>query len=278
MKKRLDDLYQRLNRREYVYPDPLAAIYRFEDIADREIAALVASSLAYGRVQQIIRSLETVFEILSSPAAYLLGSTREAIAHDFARFKHRWTTGPEMASLLWGLGEIIREYGSLESCFMEGLKEDEADVTGALTAFVGIVHYNMDYERGRLLPRPSRGSACKRLHLFLRWVVREDDVDPGGWRKVPKAKLIVPLDVHMHRISRRLGMTKRNQADLRTAREITAAFRKFSPDDPVRYDFSLTRLGIRDDMSPDDFFVDDFIKKSLPRCLRDAQIEDETLH
>ncbi|GBE14716.1 MAG TPA: TIGR02757 family protein [Proteobacteria bacterium] len=255
MKKRLDALYGRLNRREYVYPDPLATIYRFEDIADREIAALVASSLAYGRVQQIIRSLETVFGVISSPAAYVLGSTREAITHDFAGFKHRWTTGREMASLLWGLGEIIRQYGSLESCFMDGVKPEDTDLTGALTAFVGKVRYNMDCEDGRLLPCPSRGSACKRLHLFLRWMVREDDVDPGGWRNIPRTMLMVPLDVHMHRICRGLGMTKRNQADLRTTVEVTSAFRKISPDDPVRYDFSLTRLGIRDDMSFEDFFL-----------------------
>ena len=252
MKTRLDDLYRRLNRREYVYPDPLATIYGFDDIADREIAALIASSLAYGRVRQILKSLEAVFEAMPSPASYVLESSRENMERDFAGFKHRWTSGSEMASLLWGIGGVVREYGSLESCFMEGVNAEDADLTGALNAFANKVRYNMDYEGSRILPCPSRGSACKRLHLFLRWMVREDDVDPGGWGKVPKSSLLVPLDVHMHRICRGLGMTERNQADLRTAREVTAAFRKISPDDPVRYDFSLTRLGIRQDMSFDE--------------------------
>jgi len=96
-----------------------------------------------------------------------------------------------------------------------------------------------------LLPRPERGSACKRLNLWLRWMVRRDAVDPGGWTGVSPAQLVVPLDVHMHRICRALGLTRREAADLRTAVEITDAFRSFAPDDPVRYDFALTRLGIR---------------------------------
>ncbi|MFC1474950.1 TIGR02757 family protein, partial [bacterium] len=95
-----------------------------------------------------------------------------------------------------------------------------------------------------LTPAPRRGSACKRMNLFLRWMVRRDDVDPGPWTDVPASKLVVPLDTHMHRISSGMGLTSRKQADLKTAIEITDAFRAISPEDPVRYDFALTRLGI----------------------------------
>ena len=104
-----------------------------------------------------------------------------------------------------------------------------------------------------LLPSPRAGSACKRHNLFLRWMVRSDAVDPGGWMDIPSAKLIVPVDVHMHRISLQIGLTKRKQANLRTALEITAAFRSIAPEDPVRYDFALTRLGIRNDTDPESF-------------------------
>ena len=107
--------------------------------------------------------------------------------------------------------------------------------------------------RAGLLPSPSAGSACKRLNLFLRWMVRQDNVDPGGWDSVSPAKLIIPLDTHMHRIGRRLGLTPRRQADLRTAIEITEGFRGICPSDPVRYDFALTRLGIRRDEGVEDF-------------------------
>ena len=99
-----------------------------------------------------------------------------------------------------------------------------------------------------LLPCPEKGSACKRFHLFLRWMVRNDAVDPGGWDGISASKLIVPLDVHMHRICMRLGLTSRAQADLKTALEVTGRFRAIVPEDPVRYDFALTRIGIRNDI------------------------------
>jgi uncharacterized protein (TIGR02757 family) len=95
-----------------------------------------------------------------------------------------------------------------------------------------------------LLPLPERGSACKRLNLFLRWMVRRDEVDPGGWRRIPRSALVIPMDVHMHRIAVAFGLTTRRQADMRAAREVTEAFRVVSPEDPTRYDFALTRQGI----------------------------------
>jgi uncharacterized protein (TIGR02757 family) len=98
------------------------------------------------------------------------------------------------------------------------------------------------------LADPARGSACKRLHLFLRWMVRRDEVDPGGWESVARSKLVVPLDAHMYALARRLGLTGRGQADGRTALEVTAAFRAINAADPVKYDFALTRVGIRTEM------------------------------
>ncbi|MCD6487215.1 MAG: TIGR02757 family protein, partial [Syntrophobacterales bacterium] len=104
-----------------------------------------------------------------------------------------------------------------------------------------------NYRGNSLLPSPAKGSACKRLNLFLRWMVRHDDVDPGGWDDISSSKLIIPLDTHMHRICLALGITKRKQADMKTALEITRSFQVMAPHDPVRYDFALTRLGIRKD-------------------------------
>lgn len=103
---------------------------------------------------------------------------------------------------------------------------------------------------GHLIAIPCRGSACKRLHLFLRWMIRKDRVDPGGWEDIHPAGLIVPLDVHMHRICVNLGMTERKQPNLKTALEVTAAFKTVAPNDPVRYDFVLSRFGIRKDLDP----------------------------
>ena len=114
----------------------------------------------------------------------------------------------------------------------------------ALSAFADALIAAADGGCPSLVPHPAKGSACKRLHLYLRWMVRRDAVDPGGWNGVPTAKLIVPLDTHMHRIGLGLGLTARRQADMRTALEVTRGFARHAPHDPVRYDFALTRLPI----------------------------------
>ena len=150
--------------------------------------------------------------------------------------------------MLWGARCAIEKHGSLLGCFLAGWDEKESTVLPGLSAFVRAFPVNSGACWGGFLPSPVNGSACKRLNLFMRWMVRQDDVDPGGWARIPASKLIVPLDVHMHRISLGFGWTNRKQADLRTAVEVTQAFRKVAPEDPVRYDFALTRLGIRSDM------------------------------
>jgi len=251
---KLDSLYDRYNRPEFVDPDPLAEIYRYDDIRDREIAALVASSLAYGKARQIVRSLSTVFEVMPFPVRYLKDATRQTLEDDFSGFRHRWTSGDEVASLLWGIKVVIEEFGSLEACFTNGCSANDETVTRALSRFSGELHASSGIKKSSLLPDPRRGSACKRLNLFLRWLVRKDSVDPGGWSGISPSRLVVPLDTHMHRISRELGFTTRNQADMKTALEITRVFRLINPEDPVRYDFSLTRFGIRSDLEVEEFF------------------------
>jgi uncharacterized protein (TIGR02757 family) len=245
---RLSRLYATYNRREFVHPDPLELLYDYSDLPDRELVGLIASALAYGGVRQILKSVRSVLERMESPRQFLLRATRESLLAEFGSFKHRFTTGEELAIMLFGMKRVIERYGSLESCFLEGLSKEDETILPALTEFVREVSAVFQGRPRSLLPSPTKGSACKRLNLFLRWMVRRDDVDPGGWDHVPASKLIVPVDVHMHRISLRLGLTARKQANLRTACEVTAAFRVIEPNDPVRYDFALTRLGIRDDL------------------------------
>ncbi len=240
----LDDLYTRLNRREYVHPDPLEFLYRYDDPRDREIVGLLSASLAYGRVAQILKSVESVLRPMgSSPFDFVLAASEVAVARALRGFKHRFTGGDEIVRMLAGIKRIVTEYGSLEACFKAHLGPDDTTVLPALGRFVEVL--GCETACGSMfVPSPSRGSACKRLNLFLRWMVRRDDVDPGVWTGISPAMLIVPLDVHMHRIGRAMGLTARGQADMRTALEVTASFRKICADDPVRYDFSLTRLGI----------------------------------
>jgi len=244
-KPELDALYDRYNRREFVHPDPLEFLYLYADASDREVVGLAASVLAYGRVASILVSVQKVLDRLGpSPARRVDQASFPELAAELNGFRHRFASGEQVAALLAAAGRVRGRHGSLDACFAAHL--DGADtVEPALPGFCAELIDAADRPLGHLLPLPSRGSACKRLNLFLRWMVRSDAVDPGGWRCAPPSALLVPLDVHMHRVGLELGLTARRQADLRAALEITAAFRRIEPADPVRYDFALTRLGIR---------------------------------
>jgi uncharacterized protein (TIGR02757 family) len=176
-------------------------------------------------------------------------NSKTMLIDTFGDFKHRFTTGQELATMLYGVKRVVERHGSLYGCFAKGLKPEDETVLPALSLFVSDLSSVFNGRPRSLLPSPEAGSACKRLNLFLRWMVRKDKVDPGGWDRIPAAKLVVPVDLHMHKISLALGFTQRKQANLRTALEITSAFRAIAPEDPVRYDFCLTRLGIRDDLN-----------------------------
>ena len=250
MKETLEALYGRLNRREFVNPDPLIFLYAYDDVRDREIAGLIAACLAYGRVARILHSVGTVLSVMgASPTIYLRDASERRMGRDFANFTHRFAKGPQLTALLSGMGRVIRDFGSLNDCFRAGLDPHDKTTAPALGTFARhlVTRCASSSDPGHLMPCPEKGSACKRLHLYLRWMVRRDAVDPGGWHGISPARLLVPVDVHMFRMARKLGLTDRNQADLRAALEITDGFRKWSPEDPVRYDFSLTRLGLRKD-------------------------------
>lgn len=253
---RLERLYSVCNDPRYIHPDPLETILPFRRIEDREIAALLASSLAYGRVNQILKSIRRVLEIMGdSPRRYLETASPEQLERDFAGFKHRFHTGEDLAQLFRGVQRALERHGSLEKCFLSGFSSGDRTVLTASERFTEELCCFFPAGESTLLPSPKHGSACKRLHLMLRWLVRKDKVDPGGWDSIPARCLIVPLDTHMHRLARELGLTRRNAADRKTAEEITYAFSRCCPEDPVRYDFSLTRFGIHPDFSKNPFEI-----------------------
>jgi uncharacterized protein (TIGR02757 family) len=245
-KARLDQLYDFYNSREWVHPDPLEFLYQYPRFEDREVVGLIASSLAYGRVNQILKSVSVVLEAMgSSPRRFIEKARQKSLRKPFIGFKHRFTTGEELIGLLMGIKGIIGQYGSLYAGFCSHFQGGDETVLPALCGFVEELKAWSGGGSNSLLPPPQKGSACKRLNLFLRWMVRVDQVDPGGWHCVSPAKLIVPLDTHMHRIGLELQMTNRKQTSMRTAMDITNSLRAVSPGDPVRYDFALTRIGIR---------------------------------
>lgn len=247
----LDTLYARYHHRRFAHPDPVEFLYRYPDPRDREVAGLVAAGLAYGRVASILSSVERVLAPMGKhPAAFVRGATDAELSAATRGFRHRWTTGDEVCELWRAVRGVLRQHDTLASAFRKGLVPGAGDCWPALDGWMRLLGGHGLSRGNSLVAWPDRAGACKRLHLYLRWMVRSDEVDPGGWEGVSRGLLLVPVDVHMHRIARALGLTRRGQANRRTVDEITAGFRRIAPEDPVRYDFALTRLPIRDRLTP----------------------------
>jgi uncharacterized protein (TIGR02757 family) len=253
----LDELYFTRSIR-HLGNDPLSFCHRFQDPADQEIAAAIASSFAYGSIAIILRTLEAIFvELGSSPRRYIDNFDPQSGLLTFAGFKHRFNDSRDLCALLWAMRQMVEQSGSIQSCFLKGYSKSDPDISGSLTRFATAV-LAMDYSDvfgthdipddsyfPFFFPSPASGSACKRLCMFLRWMVRPaDGIDLGLWDGVSPSQLIIPVDTHICRISQYLGLTRRKVADWRMAREITAALRVYDPFDPVKYDFSLAHLGI----------------------------------
>jgi len=238
----------------------------FSDPADREVAGLAAACLALGSAPLIVRAAREVLAPLGSRPAAALGLLGdEELSGLLSGFRYRFFGEEDLAALFSAIRNARRMYGSLEALFLAG--DDPADATVA----AGADRFARALEdlagprwsrppgkppwRDNLLPRPSRGSACKRLFLYLRWMVRRDAVDPGGWTGISPSRLVVPIDTHMGAACRRLGLLSRRADDLNAALEATEAFRRLRPEDPVRYDFALTRPGIHPCLDADSYFA-----------------------
>jgi uncharacterized protein (TIGR02757 family) len=237
--------------KERVEFDPVSLVHPFADPLDREIAGLVASSLAFGNVTTIRAKVKDALGRLGAHPAKAARPGNEARVHAAMKgFRHRTFQGEDVARLVVGAGAVQREDGSLGAAFARDFRETH-DVQESLGRLVDRIRAHGKFpsksrRRGpsHLLPNPRAGSSVKRLLLFLRWMVRvEPGVDFGQW-DVPTSALLVPVDVHVHRLGYNLGFTDRKAADWRTAEEITAALRAFDPEDPVKYDFPLCHLGI----------------------------------
>jgi len=251
----LEELYRKYNCFERIKPDPLQFVYRYTEPRDMEVAGFLAAALAYGRVRQIEQSVENLLKRMGrSPFEFVVNFTDSA-GKKLTGFRHRFNTAGDICELLGILHGVLQQYGSIEAYFAQGLEPDHTNVIGALSRFTGGLLQRYQRDAGTvaskalrfLLTDPANGSPCKRLNLFLRWMVRHDDVDAGIWKSVDKAKLIVPLDTHMARLCKILGFYDRNTVSLATALEITQGFARLEPDDPVKYDFALSRIGIVED-------------------------------
>jgi len=273
LKTLLDGLYR--NRSAvHLANDPLSFCRRYSDHADREIVALIASSFAYGNVKIILKNLEAVFRPMGvSPRAFVERFEPEDGMRLYSGFKHRFNDARDLCALLLAIRTMIEEADTVGEYFLGCYDSEAEDITPSVVEFTSsILSFDFSSVFGRteiprdsyfpfFFPSPLLGSACKRLCMFLRWMIRPDDgIDLGLWKGIPPSKLVIPVDAHIMRISRFLGFTSRKQADWRTAREITSALRRFDPEDPVKYDFSLCHLGISEGCNG----------KDLDKCLKCA--------
>jgi uncharacterized protein (TIGR02757 family) len=250
----LDSLYSDFNREDSA-SDPVHRVRPFADAADREIAGFCAAALAFGRVASVLASIDRLFTIMGPrPATFVRGFDPEAPHPELRAMVHRWTKGEDLAALLWILRQILERSGSIESFLLEGDDATSPDLSAALDSF-STRALGLDIRRayGRtprrpgvcyFFPRPSTGSACKRLNLFVRWMVRKDEVDLGVWTRVAASRLIVPLDTHVIRLGRCLRLTRYASPGWKMAADITASLRRLDPSDPVRFDFSLCHVGM----------------------------------
>ena len=250
----LDSLYRDFNVADSA-SDPVHLVRPFTDPRDREIAGFCAGALAFGRVASVLNSITTLLAIMGPhPAAFVRRFDPDAAHRELRAMVHRWTRGVDLVALLWILRQMLERSGTLEQFFLEGFDPAHDDVGPALDSF-STRALTLDIRRAYgttpkragvcyFFPRPSAGSACKRLNLFLRWMVRSDEIDLGVWTRVPAGKLIVPLDTHVIRLGRCLKLTRYTSPGWRMAADITASLRALDAADPVRFDFSICHVGM----------------------------------
>jgi uncharacterized protein (TIGR02757 family) len=255
----LDRLYAEFNFPDSA-TDPIQIVRRFDGREDREVVGFIAAALAFGRVSSVLQSIERVLAVMGPrPASYVCQLNPQRDAASFAHVVHRWIRGRDVVALLWILRQMIERSGSIEGFFLEGHDASAPDVEASIDSFSArALALDLTAVYGRapkrptrsrpgvayFFPRPSSGSGCKRMNLFLRWMVRRDALDLGVWTRVSPAALVVPLDTHVIRVGRCLRMTSYTSPGWRMARDITASLRALDPADPVKYDFALCHLGM----------------------------------
>lgn len=251
LKEKLDKLYLQYLKK-FSSEDPVWVLHRFSDARDIEIIGLIAASYSYGQVDQINKFTEKLLsQIGSKPYEFTINFSKRKDKKYLKGLNYRFNTDEDLELLFDSISKAVNKYGSLKNLFLKEFKAGSENIINALSFFISglISNSNRPKEDKRnyfnyLLPNPTNKSTCKRMNLYLRWMVRKDEIDTGVWSEVGKSKLIMPVDVHVARVSKNLNLVNRKSVDLKFALELTDTLKKFDADDPVKYDFSLCHIDI----------------------------------
>jgi uncharacterized protein (TIGR02757 family) len=251
LREKLEYHYEAFDKSK-LEPDPLQFSHLFKDKNDIEVMSFIASVFAYGNVKQINSSLKKFLEFADSkPFSFIQNFKSTKINKKFS-IVHRFYSSNDIVQFFSLLNLAYSEFGSLKNLFLSGYNQDDLNTKNAITNFskyfiskakkeFRVLSTGMKF----MFPLPEKGSACKRMNLFLRWMVRKDELDFGLWKEIPTSKLIIPVDTHIARICKRLRLTKRKNVSWKMAEEITENLKKLDRDDPVKYDFAICHIGMR---------------------------------
>lgn len=252
LKQTLDRFYKTYNFKDRVFHDPIEFPHRYRQHQDIETSGFIASCFAYGRVDLFKPIIGKILSSMGeSPYDFILNFDLKKHEKLFVGIKYRFNNTSDIVALLYVIHKVVKKYGSIEACFKSFYNKRDDNIGSALSGLISYMLEQTDkptslQAKGFLhfFPSPQKGSACKRMNLFLRWMIRDRDIDFGIWKNIPKNKLVIPLDTHVARVSRCLGFTNRSSQDWKTAVEITEALKQFDLDDPLKYDFALCHNGI----------------------------------
>ncbi|WP_018344653.1 TIGR02757 family protein [Cytophaga aurantiaca] len=247
----LESKYKAYNTKDFIAFDPVCIPHRFSKKEDIEIMGFIASILAWGQRKTIINKCSELIERMDGAPHQFILHHQDTDLKQLEGFVHRTFNDTDLLYFIFILKEMYTEFSSMEDVFMQGMNKKSENVEGGLIAFR---NYFFSFEHPtrtlKHISSPEKKSACKRLNMFLRWMVRQDKkgVDFGIWTKIQPAQLICPCDVHVDRIARQLGLITRTQTDWKTAVELTNNLKKLDPKDPVKYDFALFGMGVIEGM------------------------------
>ncbi len=253
LKNTLDEIYGKLNH-EYLNSDPLEIVKRYENPADQEVVAIVTAMSAFGQVQQIKKAVNSALTLMgASPFTFVKSFDPTVELDRWKKWYYRMVKPSDLLRMLWALQKILQKYPSIGSWVERWYDEKDIHLGETWKRCVDELkeidakewQWKKSHGRGfaHLLSDPGKKSACKRVHLLLRWMVRKDDVDLGLWN-LPPAKLLIPVDTHIYRLATNIGLTKEKNISLKAVVEITNRLKILNSEDPVKYDFALCRLGI----------------------------------